>query len=45
MPDFGKLEDEAEAEAKQEEPGLEKKLEPKVEAEAKTEEDKLRDQL
>lgn len=45
MPDFEKLEEEAEAKAKQEAPGLEKKFEPKLEAEAKTEEEKLRDKF
>ena len=53
MPDFGKLEEEAQAKAKQGAPGLEKEYEPQVEpeakrkvgADAKSEEDKLRDRL
>ena len=45
MPDFDQMEDDAEAKAKQEEPGLEKKAEDKGEAEAKTGGEKLREEL
>ena len=45
MPDFEKLEQEAEAKAKQEAPALEKKYETELEADGKSEEEKLREKF